>query len=223
MDSIKSSYLMKNINLNIPNYPIKKYNDFISNNPPNNLIWERDFLSESELEPFEKKINNIRSHIKLNKLEEQTVGTFNTHLDTYKYISHQKGRYDIWNIASTIKVPTFLENFTRKSIGVLLVDSNTVTNGLYHRDTVELFDSVSNSELPPFYYNMLISLTDQTIDNAPTQFVIDDTIYWVPLKRGDALIFNGEIIHRGTANITNSHRDMIYAIFTAPWYDEEKL
>ena len=98
-----------------------------------------------------------------------------------------------------------------------------MTNGLYHRDTVELFDSVSNSELPPFYYNMLISLTDQTIDNAPTQFVIDDTIYWVPLKRGDALIFNGEIIHRGTANITNSHRDMIYAIFTAPWYDEEKL
>ena len=95
MDYIKSSYLMKNINLNIPNYPIKKYNDFISNNPPNNLIWERVFLSESELEPFEKKINNIRSHIKLNKLEEQTVGTFNTHLDTYKYISHQKGRYDI--------------------------------------------------------------------------------------------------------------------------------
>ena len=219
MDS-KSSYLMKNINLTIPNYPIKTYNICMNNN---DLFWIPNFLSEYEIKPFEEKINNIRAHLNLNKLEEQTVGSFTMNLDTYKYIAHQKGRYDIWNIASTIKVPSFLEKFTRKSIGVLLVDSNTFTNGIYHRDTIELFDSVPNCKLPPFYYNMLISLTDQTIDNAPTQFIMDDAIYWVPLKRGDAIVFNGELIHRGTANITTSHRDMIYAIFTTYWYDEEKL
>lgn len=227
LDNSRDSYLMKDINLNL-NIPLDlSKNINIYTNFHKDLIHLPNYLSESEVEPLEQSINNIRKNINLSELKEQSVGHFTIDYKDYKYICHQKGRYDIWNIANEIKIPEFLEKFTKKSIGGLLVDSNTLTDGVYHKDTVELFDSISNDNLPPFYYNMLISLSEQTIDNAPTQFIIDDeennNLYWVPMKRGDAIIFNGNLIHRGSANSTNTNRDMIYAIFTTAWYDEEKL
>jgi hypothetical protein len=226
MELSKKSYLMIDTSLHVPNYPIYSYN-----NSNQNLIVIPNFLSESELEPFESKINLIRTHINLDLFDEQSVGTFTiisrtemiNKIEKFKYIAHHKGRYDVWNIGFDIKVPIFLEKFTRKSIGALLVNANTFTDGKFHKDTIELFETISNSQLPPFYYTMLIALSDQTIENAPTQFVINEKIYWVPLKRGDAVVFNGELVHRGTANITSTHRDMIYTIFTTSWYDEEKL
>jgi hypothetical protein len=225
----RDSYLMTNINnINIPQDLQKNINIKINiyTNFHKDLIHLPNYLSESELEPLEQSINNIRKNINLSMFNEKTVGHFTIESIPYKYICHQKGRYDIWNIANEIKIPDILQKFTRKSIGGLLVDANTLTDGVYHKDTVELFETISNAELPPFYYNMLIALSEQTIDNAPTQFIIDDkndNLYWVPMKRGDAIIFNGNLIHRGSANITNTNRDMIYAIFTTAWYDEEKL
>jgi hypothetical protein len=227
LDNSRDSYLMKDINLNLNILQDLPKNINIYTNFHKDLIHLPNYLSESELETLEQSINNIRKNINLSMFNEQSVGHFSIDSKDYKYICHQKGRYDIWNIANEIKIPEILKKFTRKSIGGLLVDANTLTDGVYHKDTVELFDSISNADLPPFYYNMLISLSEQTIDNAPTQFIIDDeennNLYWVPMKRGDAIIFNGNLIHRGSANSTNTNRDMIYAIFTTAWYDEEKL
>lgn len=230
LDNSRNSYLMTDINMNL-NIPIDlQKNINIYTNFHKDLIHLPNYLSELELYPLEQSINNIRKNINLSMFNEQSVGHFTIDSIPYKYICHQKGRYDIWNIANDIKIPELLQKFTRKSIGGLLVDANTLTDGVYHKDTVELFESISdsicNADLPPFYYNMLIALSEQTIDNAPTQFIIDDEkdkLYWVPMKRGDAIIFNGNLIHRGSANNTNTNRDMIYAIFTTSWYDEEKL
>jgi hypothetical protein len=217
----KESYLMTNINLDISNNLLNLIKPYTNFHP--DLILIPNFLSESELVPLESKIHDIRSNIDLSLINEQSVGMFDIKSESFKYICHQRGRYDIWNISDFIKIPSFLEKFTRKSIGALLVDSNTLTDGLFHKDTIKLFDTITNHQLPPFYYNMLIALTEQTKENGPTQFLINDTIYWVPMKRGDVIVFNGELIHRGSANRTMNHRDMIYAIFTTTWYDEEKL
>jgi ectoine hydroxylase-related dioxygenase (phytanoyl-CoA dioxygenase family) len=70
---------------------------------------------------------------------------------------------------------------------------------------------------------MLVATCDQTLLNGPTVFLLDETLWWVNLKKGDALIFNGEIIHRGTQNGSDMHRDLIYAIYTKEWYNEEIL
>ena len=224
MEQSKSSYLMEDIEeYNIADdYTLKEFTQSMNNN---DITYLPNFLTEAELLPFEKIIKEIRKNINLSTLQNQSVGKIALNDEDYKYICHHTGRYDIWNIATTIKKPQIklLENFKQKSIGCLLLDANTLTDGKYHKDTVKLFGEMPNSFLPPFYYNMLVATCDQTELNGPTTFLLDDELWWVKLKRGDALIFDGEIIHRGIKNITNANRDMIYAIFTKPWYDEEKL
>ena len=99
----KESYLMTNINLDISNnllHTIKPYTNFHKD-----LILIPNFLSESELVPLESKIHNIRSNIDLSLFDEQSVGMFNINSESFKYICHQKGRYDIWNISDFIKIP----------------------------------------------------------------------------------------------------------------------
>jgi hypothetical protein len=220
MEKSKSSYLLEDIDEYDFDLPLQEYR-----NTDEDLIHIPNFLSADELLPYENVIKDIRKYVNLSMLPIQSVGNIAHNDDDYKYICHHRGRYDIWNIASKIKKPSLkiLENFTQKSIGCLLLDANTPIDGKYHKDTVELFDKMPNSRFPPFYYNMLVATCDQTELNGPTTFVIDDELWWVKLKRGDALIFNGELIHRGIKNMTNTHRDMIYTVFTKKWYDEEIL
>ena len=215
MEESRESYLLTKCNYEIPELPIRQYND------NGNIIYLPNYLSEEELLPFDKIILDIRANIKFT--ESNNIGQFTINSNKYKYIAHQVGRYDIWNLADTIKKPPMLKHLTQKSIGCLFLDSHTHTHGKWHKDTVDLFDSISNKDLPPFYYNMLIATAEINLDNGPTQFLIDNCIYWVPMKRGDAIIFNGEVIHRGSANISNQNRDLIYSIYTMNWYNEEKL
>ncbi len=220
MENSRDSYLLTNSYYNIPELPILEYT-----NNNNDLIYIPNYLSEDELNPLDKIIFDIRTNMIFN--ESNNIGEININSDNinhkFKYIAHQSGRYDIWNIAKTIKKPLILNNLIQKSIGCLFLNAHTFTHGKWHKDTVELFECTQNSSLPPFYYNMMIATSDINIDNGPTQFLIDNIIYWVPMKRGDAIIFNGEVIHRGSSNISNQNRDLIYAIYTKSWYDEEKL
>lgn len=218
MEKSKSSYLMEEIYYDI-NAELKEY----TTNFSNDLIHIPQFLTEPELEKYDLKIATIRRGINLSMLEAQSVGKLALVNKTYKYICHEKGRYDIWPIAEQIKTPDFLKNFTQKTIGCLFLDEQTITEGKFHKDTVDLFPDLPNSVLPPFYYNMLVATCDQEIENGPTVFYLNNSLWWVKLKRGDALVFNGEIIHRGTPNLTNKHRDMIYSIYTKQWYNEEIL
>jgi hypothetical protein len=183
------------------------------------MYWLKDFLSAAELEPIDAVLRQIRQTVQFK--EDQTVGT----VGSYKYIAHHPGRYDIWNIQATIKRPPGIPaHLQQQSIGCLFLDAHTNIAGKWHKDTTDLFPKVlANSQLPPFYYNMLIATVDQTDANGPTQFILNEKMYWVPLKRGDALVFDGELTHRGTTNNTAAPRDLVYAIFTPPWYAEEIL
>jgi len=223
MEKSKTSYLMEDIEEHIPdNYVLKEFTYDMNNNDITHIP---NFLSKSELNVFENQINNIRTNINLSKLTSKSVGTFTLNSETYKYICHHTGRYDIWNIATFIKKPDIkiLDNLTQKTIGCLLLDANTLTDGKYHKDTIELFEDIPNALLPPFYYNMLVATSDQEISNGPTTFLIGNELFYVKLKRGDALIFNGELMHRGIKNVSDENRDIIYAIFTKHWYNEEIL
>lgn len=204
------------------------------------------FFSEAELLPFESCIQKIRLQPFLS-YPAPNVGTFFFGENTYKYISHASGRYDVWQIGEPrqMKVPPQIQSFgvTCQSVGALLLDAHTATHGKWHKDAVDLFkDGPSNAELPPFYFNVLIALHEQKEENGPTQFYWNDdapgndapgnnapgndapgNAFWVPLKRGDAILFDGNVKHRGTANRTGQHRDLLYATYTPPWYNEEKL
>lgn len=198
---------MENIDIHVPeSTPIRQY----ANESPD-IVVLRNFLSDSELSPFVQSISKIRDM--MSDWLPRTVGTMNE----IKYIAHHEGRYDVWNIAKHIKTPPSMNAFKQKSIGALLLTGNTRTFGKWHRDTVPLWETINNSVLPPFYYNLLVATNEQTEFNGPTQFFVNDVIYWCDLKKGDAVLFNGEVIHRGTPNTSSA----CHVIFTKPWYNEE--
>ena len=193
----------------------------------------RGFLDDAEVASYEGVVLQVRNDLKLDQLSAASakVGQLPAPLN-YKYIMHHKGRYDVWNIQSltalSLKRPPQIESASclLQSLGFLLVDPFVTNDGKWHQDAVELFPSsyhLTNTNLPPFYYTVLIALTEQRVDNAPTHFHVEDRSYWVPLQRGDALIFPGTVWHRGSANHTSEPRDMLYATYTPAWYNEEKL
>jgi len=189
-----------------------------------NLLILPNYLSDKELQPYEETIAQLRT-----QTFSDGVGQFCLGARNYKYIAHAPGRYDIWDIGTPIKMPEVIAPYkvSCKSVGALLLNAQTLTDGKWHKDAVELFDgNPNNKSLPPFYFNLLIALEEQTATNGPTQFWDErtpDTAYWVPLRRGDAVLFDGNLLHRGTANNTLFARDLIYATFTTDWYNEEQL
>ena len=90
MEKSKSSYLMEEIFYDI-NAELKEY----TTNFSNVLIHIPQFLTEPELEKYDLKIATIRQRINLSMLEAQSVGKLAIVNNIYKYICHEKGRYDI--------------------------------------------------------------------------------------------------------------------------------
>ena len=217
MQQSQSSYLLDNVAeiLVPPNTSIIPFTDEIK---CKDLILLRNYLTEPELALYDGKVATIRRWT--NFEEDKVVGIWPQH--NLKYIGHTKGRYDVWNIADAqaqaearadARIKRLVGNdLVRKSIGCLFLNKHTLTDGKWHKDTIDLFPTgtLANKDLPPFYWNLLIALTDQTLENGPTQFYVQGNededenacIYWVPLKRGDAILFNGELTHRGTRNVT---------------------
>lgn len=98
-------------------------------------------------------------------------------------------------------------------------------------------DELDCRNLPDFYFTLIISLTDcPDTESGATQFVlgshrtgVDDALASnrfatnAPSKAGDAVLFNGKIIHRGLGN-SNAHipvRHAAYAVFSAKWYNDD--
>jgi hypothetical protein len=197
-----------------------------------------DFLSADQVNTFTAIAQQVRGVIGP-LTQDQTVGQLSRIEGSYKYIAHTPGRYDVWNIAvlqaAELPVVEAVPPYCQKqSVGFLFVDPHTHSHGKWHQDAVPLFGTGAgagiehewaNERLPPFYYTLLIALTDQTVDKAPTHFLGEDghTVYWMPLKRGDAVLFDGTVWHRGSANTTSEARDVLYVIYAPAWYAEEKL
>ena len=225
----EASYLMLNEKEVVFDQCVEPLGDFHSHT---DLQIIRGFLDETEVAAYETIAQQVRREMKLDQLS-ANVGHLPLPLD-YKYIMHHKGRYDVWNIqpltALSLKRPPQIESASclLQSLGFLFVDPFVIDDGKWHQDAVELFPSfnhLANTNLPPFYYTVLVALTEQKVENAPTHFHFENENrnYWVPLQRGDALIFPGTVWHRGSANHTSNSRDMLYATYTPAWYNEEKL
>jgi ectoine hydroxylase-related dioxygenase (phytanoyl-CoA dioxygenase family) len=85
--------------------------------------------------------------------------------------------------------------------------------------------------LPPYYFTVLMPLVQITKENGSTQVVkgshrklilkeSDAEIYAPLLSPGDMLIFDGRVLHRGSANVSNEERLVAYLTYVADWYHD---
>ena len=90
--------------------------------------------------------------------------------------------------------------------------------------------------LPPFYLTLILPLQEVTDDLGPTQFILGShTQPWAAAlqkekegldhllatsKRGDCLMFDGRMIHRGTPCHSAMPRRAVYVVFHKKWYSD---
>jgi ectoine hydroxylase-related dioxygenase (phytanoyl-CoA dioxygenase family) len=108
-----------------------------------------------------------------------------------------------------------------------------------HRDVYPILNTTAGDnldrldlELPPYYFTVLIPLVDITMQNGPTEFIkgshrvavvdMESATIDAPLsKPGDVIIFDGRIMHRGSANNTTHERIIAYITYVANWYHDQ--
>jgi len=134
------------------------------------------------------------------------------------------------------KSSNLAEWLKRSSIGALTLDKKTHHMGKWHRDIMPLFNIGSTKEndtytvsLPDFYFTLFIPLTPCNRQNGATEMIIGSHIgingplAVAECEPGDLIVMNGKLIHRATPNFSDVDRDMLYIIYCAKWYDEEKF
>ena len=114
----------------------------------------------------------------------------------------------------------------------------------WHQDGTALFDDhefPNDKSLPPYALNVFIPLEDVTEGLGPTEFCVgshyrDKAIRAMKfienrdeknakvigplLKTGDALIYDYRVCHRGTQNLADKTRPMLYLMYARPWFRE---
>ena len=113
----------------------------------------------------------------------------------------------------------------------------------WHQDGEALFGDAPVSDLPPYALNVFMPLRDISIELGPTEFWVgshkesicrdimrtlqsdtnasSDQIIGPLLQKGDVLIYDYRICHRGTRNLcTEEIRPMLYLMYARPWFHE---
>ena len=121
----------------------------------------------------------------------------------------------------------------------------------WHQDGTALFDEndgfSTDMHLPPYALNVFVPLEDITEEIGPTEFHIgshfgdvakniiqpsssdqtnvqcnkEETAVGPLLKRGDVLVYDYRVCHRGTSNLSlNKTRPMLYLMYARPWFHE---
>jgi ectoine hydroxylase-related dioxygenase (phytanoyl-CoA dioxygenase family) len=108
-----------------------------------------------------------------------------------------------------------------------------------HRDVYSFVNTTEgvnldalDTNMPPYYFTVLIPLMQITPQNGPTQFIkgshreliVDESdrdIYVPLLSVGDAVIFDGRTLHKGSANNSQEERLVAYITFVANWYHDQ--
>lgn len=120
--------------------------------------------------------------------------------------------------------------------GVVLSEAGSADQ-YWHRDTDTLSNTTTDGEklvtLEDFYYTVLIPVTVPiTSKNGPTEFMTGshrvsaqdydqcEREYSPTVELGSALVFNGKLNHRGTANPSSEDRPVIYRIYHKRWYND---
>ncbi|CAB9501809.1 Phytanoyl-CoA dioxygenase (PhyH) [Seminavis robusta] len=114
----------------------------------------------------------------------------------------------------------------------------------WHQDGIPLFPSTETViALPTYAINVFIPLDDATLETGPTEFVpfshrqtpaqamehieksdnndSDNNLVNPLPRRGDILIYDYRICHRGTANLDKKKvRTVLYLMYARPWFRE---
>jgi hypothetical protein len=114
----------------------------------------------------------------------------------------------------------------------------------FHQDGTALFEDNEfpiHQKLPPYALNVFIPLDDVTEELGPTEFCVgshyrEEAIKVMKylesgdeksakviaplLKTGDALIYDYRVCHRGTQNLAEKTRPMLYLMYSRPWFSE---
>jgi len=127
-----------------------------------------------------------------------------------------------------------LPSFASQSEGC---DKTESDYGPWHRDTYSLFGSEEQDQsLPPFYLTLIVPLQGVTGDLGPTEFVLGShRSTWseafqggklglehvlATSERGDCVLFDGRMIHRGTPCRSSQPRRALYVVFHKKWYSD---
>lgn len=128
----------------------------------------------------------------------------------------------------------------------LILSFKMSANQPWHQDGSALFSDtefpVELGTLPPYALNVFIPLDDITNELGPTEFCVSShkrenakqamssladgdekkaRVIAPLLKRGDALIYDYRVCHRGTSNLSSSStRRMLYLMYSRPWFDD---
>lgn len=135
-------------------------------------------------------------------------------------------------------------SIVRKSLGALPLEPLCEDFGRWHRDSEPLFrwreddpavqDERNTKQVPDYYFTSFIALDASRTDSGATECIIGShrmsvqeaampstTVGCIECEPGDVALINGKLIHRGTANLSPMRRRVLYAVWTAPWFDEE--
>lgn len=107
--------------------------------------------------------------------------------------------------------------------------------GRWHRDTYSLWEETgaSDAAMPPWYFTMVAPLTSVGRDEGMTQFrlgshlVPPERVHAMPvgaparLEPGDALLFDGRVVHRGGRCTTAASREALYCVYHKFWYTDD--
>lgn len=185
-------------------------------------------------------VNKFKGKVTLDKVDTYDV-------DGEEVIKIAEGRYDFSNGMdegcfgkSNFHEPPALLNLMRKGLmhdythyaGALPSQSKS-NPGPWHRDTYAMFDDSDAIvvTLPPFYYTVLIPLTELTKENGATEIIIgshkkpSDTCeegerFHACCKPGSIVVFDGRCCHRGGPNSSDEERTLLYMVWHKYWYND---
>lgn len=168
-------------------------------------------------------------------------------IDKHKHILFSPDRQDMWNIDLPLTMPKIITDlmarslkaeYKKSSTGVLTLDPNQFEfyKPKWHRDILPLFkvgnyyenDYYTIHNIPDFYFTVFIPLTPCTKESGATEMLIgshksdNGKLAIAEGSPGDVIVMNGKTIHRGAVNKSFDDRDVLYVIYCAKWYDEEK-
>eukprot|EP00931_Biecheleriopsis_adriatica_P048454 TRINITY_DN27994_c0_g1_i1.p1 TRINITY_DN27994_c0_g1~~TRINITY_DN27994_c0_g1_i1.p1 ORF type:complete len:396 (-),score=61.67 TRINITY_DN27994_c0_g1_i1:10-1122(-) len=108
--------------------------------------------------------------------------------------------------------------------------------GRWHRDTYSLWDDEEmDAAILPFYFTMIAPLTRVREEDGPTQFRLGSHLLptgkvgaaplaSVELEAGDAILFDGRIVHRGgPRSKAAGARHALYTVHHKWWYTDDDM
>lgn len=175
----------------------------------------RNILSDIQIEKFlDGDIEWIKYLSSSRSVEKQWRGAKNINLSDFSWIKLPDGRIDI-NLPNSLtneiididQIKQLKENLPNYTCNLLINPAKNKQIQDFHQD---------NGLLDENYYTLLIPLNREK-GMGQTEFIDFD----VNLNVGDGVLYSGSVWHRGTANLSNKNRYVIYFVFSKDNIEEK--